>query len=84
MDDHKCFSVETTAATIQKRGALAIYYQRPPRRHDDGSNSISLRLPLLLMPPGVFRNSDEIMARIARILNESASEFHGPAPEDGE
>lgn len=73
MEKHEYFSVEPTSATIMKRGALAIYCGDAPRKNDDGSVSHSLRAPLLMLPPGTFRDSDEIMRIVAAILNENAS-----------
>lgn len=79
MADREYFTVEGTSFTIPKRGALAIYCGDKPRKNDDGTTSYSLRAPLLLMPPEMFNNPDELLAKIARILNEHAHEFYESA-----
>lgn len=76
---HQYFEVMPTAATIRERGAIAIYAGDAPRKNNDGTTAHSMRAPLLLMPPGMFKDSDEIMAKIARILNEHAAEFFDSA-----
>jgi hypothetical protein len=76
-DDY--FTVEKTACTIPQRGAVAIYCGDKPRKNDDGSTSLSLRAPLLLMPPEMFENADEVMAKVARVLNENAHLFFDSA-----
>ncbi|RHZ96495.1 hypothetical protein D1114_07240 [Cereibacter sphaeroides] len=71
----KYFTVAPTACTIRTLGALAIYCGDVARKNPDGSTSISLRAPLLLMPPEMFRNPQETMATVARVLNENAHLF---------
>lgn len=81
---HQYFEAMPTAATIRERGALAIYVGDAPRKNDDGTTSHSMRAPLLLMPPEMFKDSAEIMAKVARILNEHAAEFFASAKDPAE
>lgn len=78
-ETHAYFTVEDTALTIPKRGALAIYCGDAPRKNYDGTTSHSMRAPVLLMPPEMFRNPEETMAKIAAALNASAGEFYDSA-----
>lgn len=78
-DAHEYFTVEPTALTIPTRGALAIYCGDAPRKNDDGSTSLPLRAPLLLMPQDMFRNPDQAMQKVAAALNAHAAEFFDSA-----
>jgi hypothetical protein len=73
------FTVEPTSCTIRDRGALAIYCGDKPRKNEDGSTSLSLRAPLLLMPPEMFCDAEEVMEKVARVLNENAHLFFDSA-----
>jgi hypothetical protein len=85
VSDRDYFTVEGTACTIPHRGAKAIYAGDRPRKNEDGTTSYPLRAPLLLMPPEMFENEDEVIAKVARVLNENAHEFFDSAkkPEFG-
>lgn len=76
---HTYFEVEPTARTIQRPGALAIYCGDAPRKNSDGSTSHSLRAPMLLMPPEMFEDAEEVMRKIASVLNKHAAEFFDSA-----
>lgn len=78
-DKHEYFSVETTALTIPKRGAVAVYAGAAPRKHADGSTSHSLRGPLLIIPPDMWADPDGIAAKVARVLNDNAHLFFDSA-----
>lgn len=78
--EHAYFSVEPTAATIPKRGSLAIYCGDAPRRNADGSTSFSLRAPLLIMPPGMFSDAEVTMQEVADVLNENWRRFFPSTP----
>lgn len=79
MDDTPYFTVEPTAMTIPKRGSLAIYCGDKSRTNEDGTRSLFMRAPLLLMPDGMFSDAPEVMEKVARILNEHAAEFYASA-----
>ena len=80
MAEHQYFTVEHTACTIPERGALAIYYGDAPRRNEaDGTTSHSLRGPLLIIPRDMWAASDEIAAKVARVLNDNAHLFFDSA-----
>lgn len=86
MTDHKYFTVEGTACTIPKRGALAIYCGDAPRRNEaDGTTSYSLRGPLLIIPPEIWGDPEGTAAKVAQVLNENAHIFFDsssePAPD---
>lgn len=76
-DDY--FTAAPTALTIPKRGALAIYAGEKPRKLADGGVSMGLRGPLLIMPPEMWIDGEEMMADIARLLNENADRFFDSA-----
>lgn len=78
------FTVESTALTISKRGALAIYCGDKPRKNDNGTTSISMRAPLLLLPPDMFTEENEALRKICALLNENAHLFFDSAekPDD--
>lgn len=79
-DGHRYFTVEETAAVIQKRGALAIYCGDAPRRDDEEGTTIHpLRAPLLIMPPDMFSEPEETLAKVAAVLNENAGCFFSSA-----
>lgn len=79
--EHDYFSVEGTALTIPKRGALAIYCGDAPRRNEEeGTTSFSLRGPLLLMPQEMWDDPEGTMAKIAKVLNDNAHLFFDSAP----
>lgn len=79
MTDHQYFTVEGTALTIQKRGALAIYCGDAPRTNADGSTSHSLRAPLLILPPDLFEDGEEEIRKVAQLLNANAHLFFSSA-----
>ncbi len=73
------FTVETTSLTIPKRGAKAIYAGDKPRKNADGTTSFSMRAPLLLMPEGMFKDEDEVLRKVADLLNANAAIFFDSA-----
>ena len=76
------FTVEATALTIPKRGAMAIYAGDKPRKDAAGRvTSFSMRAPLLLMPGGVFQDEDALLQKIADLLNANAHLFFDSAKE---
>ena len=83
MTDHQYFTVEPTACTIPKRGALAIYCGDAPRRNEaEGTTSYSLRGPLLIIPPDMWGDPEGIAEKVARVLNDNASLFFDSAKID--
>lgn len=77
---HKYFTVGHTACTIPDRGALSIICGDAPRRDEaKGTTSYSLRGPLLLIPPDMWDDPDEIAAKVARVLNDNAHLFFDSA-----
>lgn len=78
MSEHRYFTVQPTALTIRETGALAIYCGDAPRQTETGTN-YPLRAPLLVMPPALFTNAEETMARVASVLNAHAGEFYPEA-----
>ena len=83
MTDHQYFTVEPTACTIPKRGALAIYCGDAPRRNEaEGTTSYSLRGPLLIIPPDMWGDPEGIAEKVAKVLNDNASLFFDSAKID--
>lgn len=72
---HECFTVDSTAylrnldRADRARRCVAIHYQPPPVANGNGSTSISLRAPILIVSLWL-EEPDEIAARVARILND--------------
>lgn len=79
MNDDDYFTVEDTALTIPKRGAMAIYCGDKPRKNPDGTISHSMRAPLLIMPPDMFNDADGVMRKVAQVLNDNAHLFFDSA-----
>jgi hypothetical protein len=74
------FEVDTTGLLIQERGAWAIFCGEKSTRNEDGSTIMHVHAPLLIMPNnGMWANQEEVMTKIARILNENAFEFFDSA-----
>lgn len=73
------FSISATSLTIAKRGAKAIYCGEKPRKNPDGSTSLSLRAPVLLLPPDMFDDEDEVLGKVCALLNENAHLFFDSA-----
>ena len=82
MGDYNYFTVETTTLTIPKSGCIAIYAGEKPRRLEDGRTSYSLRAPLFLVPPDMFHNENEVIEKVAKLLNENAHLFFDSATID--
>ena len=81
--DHQYFTVESTACTIPKRGALAIYCGDAPRRNEaEKTTSYSLRGPLLIIPPDIWDDPEGTAAKVASVLNENAHLFFSSAKPD--
>ena len=76
-DDY--FNVESTSLTIQHRGALAIYAGEKSRRNPDGTISIFMRAPLLVLPPDMFTDGEAVLDRICKLLNDNAHLFFDSA-----
>lgn len=73
--EHQCFTVQSTSYLRNlskddlKDECVAIHYQRPPVKHDDGRTSLSLNFPLLIM--SFYASEQEVVAqRVADILNK--------------
>lgn len=73
VEDRPYFDVSTTAATINKRGAYAIYAGDKPRR-TDGGVSYPLRFPMLMMPDFIS-NKEAVMQAVADVLNQHGERF---------
>lgn len=82
MSDKDYFTVEATSLDIPRSGAMAIFCGDKPKRHEDGSTSYSLRGPLLLMPPEMWDDPEDIMAKVAKVLNENAHLFFSSAVDE--
>lgn len=79
-EGHAYFTVEATACTIQKRGALAIIVGDAPKWDDKAqTTSYSMRAPLLVMPPDMFSDAEETLRKVADVLNENAARFFSSA-----
>jgi hypothetical protein len=76
---HEYFTAEETSLTISTGGALAIFAGDSPRHNADGSTNHALRAPLLLMPQEMWSGQDELMAKIAKVLNDNAHVFFDSA-----
>lgn len=79
MIERDYFEIEETALTIPKRGCKAIYAGDKPRKNADGTTIFSMRAPLLLMPPGMFKDEDEVLRKIVDLLNANAALFFDSA-----
>ena len=80
IEGHKYFEASSTALTIPKRGAMAIYCGDAPRYDDEEkTTSYQMRAPLLIMPPEMFSDADETMKTVAAVLNENAHRFFSSA-----
>lgn len=79
MADREYFTVTTTACTIERRGAKAIYAGDKPRKNADGSTTLSLRGPLLIMPSDMWSDEDVLLQKIADLLNEHSDRFFDSA-----
>lgn len=73
-EEHQRFTVDATAylrnlndEDLQSE-CIAISHQSPPVKNDNGSTSLSLRFPTLIVTEYVA-NKREIAERIAQILN---------------
>ncbi|SNT05199.1 hypothetical protein SAMN06295912_1352 [Sphingomonas laterariae] len=75
MSEHQSFTVDTTAylrnldREDRQQRCIAIHYQAAPVEHADGSKSISLRVPALIMSLYLGK-PNEAAEKIARILNK--------------
>lgn len=79
-EGHAYFTVESTACTIPKRGAMAIYCGDAPKLDDEGRvTSFSLRAPLLIMPPDFFSDEEETLRKVVGVLNKNAGFFYSSA-----
>ena len=72
-EDHKCFTVSPTAYLRQlskedRANAIAIHYQRPPRKTEAGT-SYSLNFPILIVS-GWLSDPEDVAAKVTAILNE--------------
>lgn len=71
---HQCWSVSATSYLRNlepddlKANAIAVHYSAPPKRNDDGTTSISLTMPMLLVT-GYASAPQDVADRIAEILN---------------
>ncbi len=83
-EDRNYFTVMGTALTIPKRGARAIYAGDLPRKNANGTTSYSLRAPLLIMPPEMFDDEEEVLNRVAALLNDNAHLFFDSAKKGGD
>ena len=84
-ETHEYFTVEHTACTIPKRGALAIVCGDAPRRNvEAGTTSYSLRGPLFVIPPDMWDDAEEVARKVAKLLNDNAHLFFSSAKKDDE
>lgn len=82
-ETHEYFTVEVTACTIPKRGAMAIVCGDAPRRNvEEGTTSYSLRGPLLVMPDGMWSDAEETLQKVAKVLNDNAHLFFSSAKKE--
>jgi hypothetical protein len=73
------FTVEQTSTLISKRGALAIFAGDKTRKTADGRTVHSLRAPLLILPPDMFKDEEAVARKIADLLNQHAHLFFDSA-----
>lgn len=75
MEEHQRFTVSTTAYLRNLEPddlndeVFAVHYQAPPRQNANGSTSISMRFPTLLVA-GYVEDAQGVADKVARILNE--------------
>lgn len=70
--DHQCFTASPTAYLRNfdrgDRSAWAVHYQAPPRQNDNGTTSISLNFPMLIVT-AYAAEPQALAEKAARILN---------------
>ena len=75
-----------TPDQYRREGAEAItmtYCGDAPRRNEaEGTTSYSLRGPLLIIPPDMWRDPEGIAEKVAKVLNDNASLFFDSAKND--
>ena len=75
MSEHQCFTVSTTAyirglsAKERREECFAVHYQKPPRKNEDVSTSLSLNFPTLIVT-AYLEDQEKIAQRVADILNK--------------
>lgn len=75
----KYFTAETTSLTIEKPGAVAIYAGDIPRENANGTTSMPLRGPLLLIPQDMWSGDEWVAEKVADLLNQNAYLFFDSA-----
>lgn len=84
---HQCFTVASTsylrtlAWDDRTRECVAVHYQKPPRRNENGTITLSLNVPMLVVTL-YLSEQREIAERIAAILNRYWDSFNQPASSD--
>ena len=73
-DKHQYFSVLPTSCVAPAKDRLAIYAGDAPRRNEDGTTSMQLRAPVVIMA-GYHDDQEGIAEMIAEVLNENAHRF---------
>jgi hypothetical protein len=74
-EPHIYFSAQMTTAGIPKRAErVAIYAQGAPKQHEDGSKSIHLNWPMLILSE-FAADPAKIAKTVADVLNENAHRF---------
>jgi hypothetical protein len=74
-EPHIYFSAQMTTAGIPKRvERVAIYAQGAPKQHEDGSKSIHLNWPMLILSEFAV-DPAKIAKTVADVLNENAHRF---------
>lgn len=75
MSDHRCFTVDSTAYLRNldredlRAECIAVHYQRPPTENENGSRSIGLRFPMLIVA-GYLEQPREVAERVAAVLEK--------------
>lgn len=71
--EHQCFTASPTAylrsLDRHTREAWAVHYQAPPRANDNGTTSISLNFPMLIVT-AYAAEPQALAEKAARILNQ--------------
>lgn len=74
-EQHKCFTVDPTSYLRNLDGddlrepCIAIHYQAPPRDNGNGTRSISLRVPMMVMSL-YLGDQQGVAEKVARILEK--------------
>lgn len=75
MSEHRCFTVDSTAYLRnlddedRRAECIAVHYQLPPVVNENGSRTLSMRFPTLIVT-GYLEQPREVAERVASILEK--------------